>query len=99
MVDPQAAHKVVGPSDNYDGYIVPFLHGCGVKQEVASNKAWEAKGAGSPKINKAMPMTPSVIKTSQPLRAHTIHHQQRTCKLRKSVDCESQGGGQGPAGR
>ena len=48
------------------------------EQEVASNKAWEAKGAGSPKISKAMPMTPSVIKTSLPLWAHTSHHQQRT---------------------
>ena len=39
-------------------------------------------------------MTPSIIRTPLPLRA-TSHHQQRTWK---SVDCESQGGEQGPAG-
>jgi hypothetical protein len=55
-----------------------FVRCCRVEQEVVSNKAWEAKGTGSPKNNKSMRMNPSVIKTPLPLRA-TSNHQQRTC--------------------
>ena len=68
-----------------------------MEQEAASNKAWEPKGLGSSKNNKSLPINPSVTRTSLPLQA-TSHHHQGTSKLCESINHESQGGEQGPAG-